>query len=134
MMRSLAVISGAVVAMLISSVPYATAAPDDGGQCTFVVSTPQSAALPGPGGAEGVTATLTWTSCTGLATPAYAEVCISTPTSNGRCTKRVGWDSPQAIIPTQNSKGAFTAHARGCYRTPSSVIVVCDTADQSVTL
>ena len=98
------------------------------------MSAPQAVALPGPGGAKGVTATITWKSCTGLASPAYSEVCVSSPTSNGRCSKRIGWDSPQAIFPTPNPAGPFTAQARGCYRTPSEASLVCDTQDQSATL
>jgi hypothetical protein len=134
MTRVLVVFAVAASAVLCSPVPSAIAAPDEGGQCTFVMSAPQAVALPGPGGAKGVTATITWKSCTGLASPAYSEVCVSSPTSNGHCSKRIGWDAPQAIFPTPNPAGPFTAQARGCYRTPSEASLVCDTATQSATL
>ena len=133
-MRSLTVFAVAASAALFAPDQSAMAAPDDGGQCTFVVSAPQATALPGPGGATGVTATITWKSCTGLATPAYSEVCVTRPGSNGKCNKRIGWDSPLAVFPTPNPVGPFTATARACYRTPSSATVVCDTAEQSATV
>jgi hypothetical protein len=134
MMRGLVVFAAAASAVLGAPVPSAMAAPEDGGQCTFVVSTPQAAALPGPGGATGVTATITWKPCTGLAAPAYSEVCVARLGTNGKCNKRLGWDSPLAIFPTPNPAGAFTATARGCYWTPSEVSLVCDTAEQSATI
>lgn len=134
MMRGLVVFAVAGSAAFAAPAPWATATPDDGDRCTFVVSAPQAAALPGPGGAKGVTATVTWKSCTGLATPAYSSVCVANPASNGHCNKRIGWDSPTAIFPTQNPTGPFTAQARGCYRTPSQATLVCDAQEQSVTL
>ncbi len=134
MMRSLVALSVAAAAMLAALPPSATAAPDGGDRCTFVLSAPQATALPGPGGAKGVTATLTWTSCTGLASPAYSSVCVANPPSNGHCNKRIGWDSPLAVFPTQNPTGPFTAQARGCYRTPSQAETVCETQEQSATL
>lgn len=126
----------AASSVLAGAAAIAGAAPEDGANetCTFVVSTPQSAVLPGPGNATGVTATLTWKSCVGRAFPSYSILCVNSATKNGQCTKRVGWDTPFAIFPTQHPTGPFTAQATGCYKTPSLPELVCETRQQSVTL
>ena len=73
-------------------------------------------------GAKGVTATITWTACTvGHARSLH-------------CNKRIGWDSPTAIYPTQNPAGPFTAQATGCLSGPARPSLVCDTDELNSTL
>ena len=131
--RALTVLFAAVLSLATTS-PAVAGADDEPSQCSFVVSAPQAAVLPGPGNATGVTATLTWQKCTGSAVPISGTVCISNPASNGRCYSLPGWDQTLGIFPTQHPTGPFTVQARGCYRTERASTLVCDTTEQTATL
>lgn len=134
MIRPIAVL--AMTGLVLAAAPLAGAEPADGSgdKCTFTISAPAAVNLPGPGNATGVSATFTWTSCTGLAFPANSAACVSSPASNGKCAKGWGWSPATAIFPTQHPGGQYRATGTACYRAPWSPTTVCETATASSTI
>lgn len=118
----------AAITLTLISPPASHAEPDP--SCAFTLSSPVSTEV--PGGAGGVTATLSPGACTGQ--PVVLMVCLTTASGRSECGKSYAFDAARVVM-VASPKGVFTATGRGCWHPGLDADQRCETRGPiSVTL
>jgi hypothetical protein len=119
-----------VAALGALSLPAASADPDsradtndNPGSCQYALTAPQRTEV--PGGAAGVTATLTPGACTGQ--PVITTVCLTRPGGQSECAKTYAFDTATITIVAAPAQGTFSATGKGCWQPRLNADFVCET-------